>query len=214
MARLSPRDDARWRATAGRVAAAVERSLSPRVMANRVAGGGQGWSLEPVGPALRRARRAAAALGGRILVATDVAAFYPSVGPGAAFRALRAAGSDRADALEAAALLEGWGSHGYPGLPIGPPASAVVANAVLAPVDDVLRELPFLRWVDDYVVVLRSPREAAGILDRLDEALDRQGLTRSDRKTAIGDDAPAWAGGALPSAAGPRDRASARISQP
>ena len=201
MARLSDRDDLRWHALGGRVAAAIERSVSPRALANRVAGGGRGWMLEPVGPALRRAQRAAAGWGRTILVRTDVAAFYPSVRPGIVFRALRAAGAERADASEAAELLDGWGSDGYDGLPIGPPASAVVANAVLHPVDRALQGETYLRWVDDYLVAVRSAQDAERVLDRLDEALGRTGLLRSEPKTAVGDRLPAWAGGHLPSGA-------------
>lgn len=201
MARLSEPDTARWHALAGRVAGLVERSLSPRVVANRALGGGRGWSLEPVGPALRRARRLArAALGGSMLLRTDVAAFYPSVTPGVVFASLRRAGADRGDAGEAAGLLQGWRSDGYPGLPVGPPASAVLANAVLTPVDDALAPYWFLRWVDDYLIRVPSGRTTE-VVERLDVALDRVGLARSEPKTLVTEGGVVWAGAALPSSA-------------
>lgn len=184
MARLSEPDTGRWHALAGRVAVLVERALPPSVLANRAVGGGRGWSLEPVGPALRRARH----LGRRmatapLLVRTDVAAFYPSVTPSTANRALLDVGAERADARLAAAMLEGWGSEGYPGLPIGPAGSALLANAVLRPVDRAVTASPWLRWVDDYLIAV-SPRSGVEqILEQLDEALDGLGLWRSVPKT-------------------------------
>lgn len=96
-------------------------------------------------------------------------------------------------------MLEGWGSEGYPGLPIGPPGSAVLANALLDPVDRAVAPSPFLRWVDDYVIGLDDPSEAAAVLDRLDEALDGVGLRRSERKTCISASATGstWPGGTM-----------------
>ena len=82
-------------------------------------------------------------------------------------------------------MLEGWGSSGYEGLPIGPPGSAVLAEAVLAEVDDALRPLPFLRWADDYLISVPSERAAGEALERLDAALARVGLRRSRPKTAV-----------------------------
>jgi hypothetical protein len=215
MARLSGPDTARWHALAGRVAAVVERSLSPRVVANRAVGGGRGWSLEPVGPALRRTRSLArAAFGSSPLLRTDVAAFYPSVTAPVAFSSLRRVGADPGDAMEAADLLEGWGNEGYPGLPVGPPASAVLANAVLASVDDVLAARRFVRWVDDYLIPVPSERAASEVTERLDDALDRLGLNRSEPKTRVTEGGVVWAGTTLPSPGGAEPPAPARIAAP
>jgi hypothetical protein len=135
---------------------------------------------------LRNARRAAAALarGSRAVVRTDVRAFYPSVTPSVAFRALVALNVETPVASRAAEMLEGWGSEGYAGLPIGPPGSAVIANAILAPVDAALKS-PYLRWVDDYLVGVERERGVPAVLDRLDSALEDVGLERSVPKTAI-----------------------------
>jgi hypothetical protein len=193
MARLSARDAARWRALAGRVAGLVERALSPRVLANRVLGGGAGWVLEPVGPALRRARAVGDGLAATgITLRTDIAAFYASVTPSILAGALRAVGAGRGDATVAGNLLEGWGSEGYGGLPIGPPSSAVMANAVLAGADRSLRRFPFVRWVDDYLVSVPHDRAVGEALDELDEALAGLGLARSEGKTVVGEGDRGW----------------------
>lgn len=130
------------------------------------------------------------------VVRTDVADFYPSVTP----RVLHGALGRRCpqEARHAADMLDGWGSEGYGGLPIGPPGSAVLANAVLASVDQALANVPFLRWVDDYLVATPSERAAAEILDRLDEALAGLGLRRAMAKTRIFERVRSitWPGGA------------------
>lgn len=165
----------------------LEPRLDPRVMANRVLIEGGRWRLLPFRPAFSRARRAAERLrrGSSALLRTDVASFYPSVLPGVLSSALIRTGTDRSDADRAAALVERWGSDGRPGLPIGPPASAVLANAVLRDLDGNLAGLPFLRWVDDVLIGLRFPRAGALVVERIDESLDRLGLKRNEAKTAI-----------------------------
>jgi hypothetical protein len=199
MAVLSRRDHARWSGLAGRVAVAVEPRLSARVVGNRAELGRRTWRPAPLRPALRSARTAASRLGRRwpVLVRTDVSSFYPSVDPSTLYRALVESGVQGAIASAAADLVEGWGSHGYAGLPIGPPGSAIMANAVLCPVDAALEETPFLRWVDDYLLGARSDRHAAQLVDRLDEALERVGLRRSLSKTttAAGCGGITWPGG-------------------
>jgi hypothetical protein len=120
-----------------------------------------------------------------VLVRTDVAAFYSSIRPGVAAGALQRVGAGHPDAFLAATMLDAWGSDGWSGLPVGPPGSAVVANAVLQPVDEALGGFAFLRWVDDYLIGVPTDRAAVEVLDRLDEALARLGLVRSSSKTAV-----------------------------
>lgn len=205
MASLSDRDARRWHRLGGRIASVIDPRLPPRVMGNRAVVGRSGrppaWRLRSVGPSLRGARRAAAALAARspALLRTDVAAFYPSVTPGTLAGALSAAGADPHDARLAADMMDGWGSEGHPGLPIGPPASAVLANAVLWGVDRSLGPFPFLRWVDDLLIALPGDGAAAEVLERFDEALGRVGLRRNEAKTLLSPGAVRWLGG--PSAA-------------
>jgi reverse transcriptase-like protein len=185
MAVLSERDAIAWHRLAGRIAEVTEPRLSRRVLANRIAAPGPRWALEPVGPALGRARTAARRLGGPLVIRTDVAGFYPSVIPSALFRALRRLGVLAEEAGTAADMLEGWGSDGYPGLPIGPPGSAVLGNAVLASVDAEVDGHSFLRWVDDYLIAVPTERAAVATIERIDAALHRLGLRRAVPKTHL-----------------------------
>lgn len=197
MALLSEPDAIAWESLADRVARTIEPRLSPRVVANRSLTTMGARRPFPLAPALRLARRAAGRLSARsdAVIRTDVRAFYPSVTPSVAFRTLVALDVEIGVARDAASMLDGWGSEGYAGLPIGPPGSAVLANAVLAGVDAELHPLPFLRWVDDYLIGLPE-RQIALMLERLDGALARRGLVRSREKTSIlgGGAALTWPG--------------------
>jgi hypothetical protein len=195
MALLSERDSRTWQALAEVISSQVEPRLAPGVLADRTH---QAGGRLPLGPALRRARLAARTLGLRagLVIRTDVRAFYPSVTPSVTFRALVGLDVDRRIAAGVATMLEAWGSEGYSGLPIGPPGSAVIANGVLAGVDARLKHLPFLRWVDDYLVRVKRERDLPGVLDRLDAALGDVGLERSAPKTEILEGGPGlvWPG--------------------
>jgi hypothetical protein len=71
----------------------------------------------------------------------------------------------------------------------------VLANAVLAGVDRSL-PFPFLRWVDDYLIAVPSELAAAEAIHRLDQALHRAGLRRSEPKTLLmpGSERVRWLG--------------------
>jgi hypothetical protein len=196
MAVLSERDDPAWRTIAERVADVVEPRLSPAVLANRPSLVGERRRPIAFGRALRRARRAAQRLSmeSDAVIRTDIRRFYPSVTPSVSFRTLIALGVETDVARDSASMLDGWGSEGYAGLPIGPPGSAVLANAVLAGVDAELQGFEYLRWVDDYLIGL--PAGSVGrVLERIDSSLDRLGLQRSPEKTSVlGGGALAWPG--------------------
>ncbi len=177
MAVLTPRDASAWHRLGQRMAPVIERSLDRGVLANRRSGS--------VRRDLAVANRWAGDLMERspVVLRTDVASFYGSVTPTVLAECLLWAGADPTDARRAADMLEGWGSEGYPGLPIGPPASGSMANAVLRPADAALSG--FLRWVDDYLVGVASERAALEAIDRIDCAFERLGLERSEGKTAV-----------------------------
>ena len=179
MATLSPRDDVRWGALAERIAVAVGPRLSSGVLVGRVVGHGERLRL-----ALQGARQASAALSDAgPMLATDVRDFYPSVRPSALGNGLSEAGADPSDARAAAEMAASWEERGHRGLPIGPPASAVIACALLASVDRAVGDRPFLRWVDDYLIGVTSEEEGDAVRTRLDEALGRLGLERSEPKS-------------------------------
>lgn len=152
-------------------------------MANRAFPLSGAWRLESVGLALRRA--GAVAPRGAILLHTDIEEFYASITPSVLARTLEVIGASDGDARLAGEMVNGWGERGYRGLPIGPPGSAVLANALLRSVDEALASLRFVRWVDDYVIAVPTERAGDLILERLDESLARLGLRRSHSKTGI-----------------------------
>jgi hypothetical protein len=104
----------------------------------------------------RSAVRARAA-GARSVVVSDVAACYPSIREPAIRMAAARAGGDPTPLLRAIASYRRIGGDG---IPIGPSASALVADAVLALADDGARTAgcPPVRWVDD--VVFAGDRDA------------------------------------------------------
>lgn len=185
MATLSDRDAHAWHALAEHVSGTLHPRLGRGVLANRTVS--EARIPRGLGPSLDRARAASTSIAIRseVVIRTDVRAFYPSVTPAVTFRMLKVVDVDPEVAAAAADMLDGWGSEGYGGLPIGPPGSAVMANAVLHDVDGALEPFPYVRWVDDYLIGLRRSRDVPEALDRLDSALERVGLERSVPKTSV-----------------------------
>jgi hypothetical protein len=180
---LSRRDVHTWNALAGRVARRLEPRLDQRVAANRAVVGTNGWRLESAAGGLRRARVLAPRSG--LLLRTDVKEFYSSITPPVLIEVLSDLGVSRDDSRLVGDMVDAWSESGYSGLPIGPPGSAVLANAVLVQVDHALDPLAFVRWVDDYLIAVASEQAAADILHTMDEALSRVGLQRSAPKTEL-----------------------------
>ena|SRR5690348_16002366 len=74
------------------------------------------------------------------------------------------------------------------GIPIGPPASRVLAEAVLIDIDRTLLsyDIDFIRFVDDFIIFGRSPSEAEYGLRVLGENLfAKHGLTLQAAKTKV-----------------------------
>jgi hypothetical protein len=195
---LHPAVAARYAAVVARVVPAIERSLAPAVLANRVAFS----SVDPPLVALRAWRDERRVFARRLsllrrsfpaLLFTDVRACYASVAADVVASRLTAIGASVADVAAVGDLLRQFGRLGIVGLPVGPSSSAALANAVLGHLDDALgrSSAPFLRWVDDVVVALETPRGAAHTLRVIDAALASVGLRRHEAKTRIvrrGDD--------------------------
>jgi hypothetical protein len=185
MVALESVDDARYRDLVARAAAALERSLGPAVVANRVVGAP--LVLEDWRVAHARWR---AAIGRSVdpglRVHVDVADCYDSIGPEVVAASLRSAGADPRALVR---LLHELVEHGVPGLPIGPEASAVLANAVLAPVDLALAAagVPHARWVDDVVAFAPGRRRAVVVTAVVHRELEALGLRLNEGKTRIED---------------------------
>ena len=188
---LDLRTRERYVGLVARSASAIEELLSPAVMANRVAS----WSVRPPELALRPWRlerrlfavRLAGLAARRGPVAfADVRRCYASMSPAIVGEALRRAGIPTACEVEG--FLSGLERIGVEGLPVGPDASAVLANAVLAQVDRALRDagIEHLRWVDDVVL---SGGDIAAALSVFRTALASIGLRANETKTRIMADA-------------------------
>ena len=170
-----------------RSAGAIEQLLSPAVMANRVAS----WRVRPPELVLRpwrlerrlfASRLAGLAARRRTIAFADVRRCYASMSPTIVGEALRRAGIPTACEVEG--FLASLERIGVEGLPVGPDASAVLANAVLAQVDRTLREagVEHLRWVDDVVL---SGGDASAALSVFRTALATIGLRPNEAKTRI-----------------------------
>jgi hypothetical protein len=148
-------------------------------MANRVAG--PGLRLQDWRQAHRRWRRALSAGGGGWLM-TDVRECYASIRPSAVAGALDSIGGP---GRAVGAFLGAFGRSS--GLPVGPDASAVLANSVLAATDRALAARGFrhLRWVDDLAIRVDGPREALRALDTVWRALHPLGLELNEEKTRL-----------------------------
>ncbi len=188
---LDPETDAELARAVVAVVPIVERVMGQEVMANRVA------ATRTVPPALVlrpwRVERAAfedrvrALATGAGLLRADVAACYPSIAPPAVEAALVWLGVPCRRARRCAGILEELGHHGVRGLPVGPPAAAVLANAVLTRADRALRDegVAFARWVDDWCVAVHDEADAAAVLRLLGGALAAAGLRLNDAKTRV-----------------------------
>ena len=165
----------------------IEGLLSPAVMANRVAS----WRLDPPELRLRpwrlerrlfAARLRSLTLRPGAIAFADVRRCYASISPATVGRSLRLAGTPNADEVQS--FLTGLEPFGVRGLPVGPDGSAVLANAVLAPVDRALRDagIEHLRWVDDVVLRGTDPHAAVTVFRY---ALAELGLRPNERKTRM-----------------------------
>lgn len=191
MAQLDPDDERAYSTAVARVAPHVEERLGPRVTANRVRNLTTGVvALEPLWVSKRRFR---AALAGweerppRVLLLTDVRSCYASVTPRVVFDRLVLSGCHPAEAGAVTRLLERFAADGVPGLPVGPPASGVLANAVLAAADGAVAACgaDHVRWVDDFIVAATDGGEAWSLLAVLREALGALGLGLAGEKTRV-----------------------------
>jgi Reverse transcriptase (RNA-dependent DNA polymerase) len=190
LAELSADDARAYEDAVAPLVPGIEASLGGAVLANRAEHPGprglvrlRDWrtARRPWGRGIGAAARAPATL------VADVADCYASLRPPAVEGALRRLGADAGDASRVRRWLDAIREHGIEGLPVGPDASAILANAALASVDAALTAagVPHLRWVDDFLVLAPSLRRAHGARDALLASLDRLGLVPNEDKTEI-----------------------------
>lgn len=180
---LGSRDLRRYEAVVAAVVPSVERALGRVAAANRAQLVATGLRLEAWPSARRRYRRAVASAAAgpfRAAFVGDVRDCYGSITLAEVARALHLIGVHEARVEPVVETLRWFEELGVRGLPVGPAPSAVLANAVLAPVDRALTgavDGPVLRWVDD-VVAFATDRQSAGrAAAAFERALDDLGLT-------------------------------------
>ncbi|MFN2545069.1 MAG: RNA-directed DNA polymerase [Actinomycetota bacterium] len=196
LARLQPATDAAYRRLVASAAAEVERALGPNVFGNRVAPSSDLELRSWRGPwrsfaAARRDLRRQ----WPVLVKADVRDCYPSIAPAVVERSLLRLGAHLEIVRRLRRLLDAIGDDGVRGLPVGPEASAVLANAALLVMDGTLaaQGCPHVRWVDDVWAGARSGRHAERTLAALRRSLGRAGLELNEEKTMVIDSADALA---------------------
>lgn len=84
-------------------------------------------------------------------------------------------------------MLNIWSDNHSYGIPIGPHASNIFAEAVLIQIDDILvqERTEFVRWNDDYFIFGSSEDECVAFLHKLGYRLYRYGLSLNQAKTRV-----------------------------
>ena len=120
-----------------------------------------------------------------VMVSCDIANFFGSVTPSVVDAALSEAAVDPATAQSLVSLLRFWSEQGATGLPVGPYASKILAEAVLSRVDASLQAsgIEFVRYVDDFRLIARDRAVAEHHLRVLNDALAANGLALNSEKT-------------------------------
>jgi hypothetical protein len=192
LARLSTDDDSRFSTSVARVVPFVERARGREAIANRVNRSAVEHGTTSVEPWLKARGRWERELEqierkAPVIAMTDVRECYASIRPGVVQDRLASLGAPFDITSEVGCWLRAFGDEGVTGLPVGPEASAVLADAVLIAGDAALRAagIVHLRWVDDVVIASPDRRGAVRALDRLREAWAAVGLEAHDGKTLL-----------------------------
>jgi hypothetical protein len=121
------------------------------------------------------------------VVTTDIADFYPRINHHRIENSLNRLPSPSDIPRRIMQLLSSFSKNVSYGLPIGGPASRILAELALVPVDQHLfrRRLKFCRYADDYCIFCNSKSEAYEVLVLLSEKLFNEGLVLQKTKTRI-----------------------------
>lgn len=128
----------------------------------------------------------------KYIAAADIADFYPRMYQHRLENAVESAATNERTREVARVLVKKLignlsGNNSY-GIPVGPYASRLLAESVLADVDAYLisESYDFIRWVDDYYFFLPDEQSGQEVLSRLAQRLyEKHGLTLSSAKTNI-----------------------------
>ncbi len=123
----------------------------------------------------------------RYAIVGDIAGYYTSVDIDELERLLLEVSSRALVVRDLCALLRAWEGLGVRGLPQGLPPSGPLGNLYLRPLDETLASLalPYVRWMDDFVVATPSYHDARRVLDALEAALYPVGMSLTAEKTKI-----------------------------
>ncbi len=199
LTRLDAADEIRFARAVARATPFVRRALGEESHANRVLGWDpkEGLILEPWRRARRRWIRQASRLArdARWVAITDVRACYPSITAAVVTARLQELHTPAVAAEEIKSWLSMFAGEGVDGLPIGPVASTVLADAVLSMGDEAIRVAgaEHLRWVDDIAIFAPDHRMGVRSLDALRRGLRDIGLELQEAKTMVFSDAAAGA---------------------
>jgi hypothetical protein len=122
-----------------------------------------------------------------VVVNADIANFFPGISVGRLTATLHQYGVESwiTDVLQV--ILSEWAGQWPAGLPVGPTASYVLAEAALLNVDRRLEGegVDFVRYVDDYVLFAPGMATAQRGLESLVASLAAEGLSLNGAKTSI-----------------------------
>ena len=121
------------------------------------------------------------------VVAADVADFYPRIAHHRLKNELLRLGTHRVEAKRVMVLLSKFSQTRSYGVPVGGPASRILAEFALNPVDLYLnrKNITFCRYVDDFHIFASSKQEAYKHLAFLAQILFNEGLSLQRTKTRI-----------------------------
>jgi len=121
------------------------------------------------------------------VITTDIADFYPRIYHHRIENALSRLPSPGKAQTRIMQLLSSFQKNVSYGIPIGGPASRILAELALIPVDEHLfrRRIKFCRYADDYCIFCNSKSDAYKLLVLLSEKLFNEGLFLQKNKTRI-----------------------------
>lgn len=121
------------------------------------------------------------------VVVTDIADFYPRIYHHRIENALIRLENVSDTPKRIMSLLKSFAGNVSYGLPVGGPASRILAELALVSTDTLLsrRRINFCRYADDYAIFCKDKSEAYKMLVFLSEKLHNEGLALQKKKTKI-----------------------------